>query len=159
MTCRTNRGRQVRLLQSLVAILALVPVCAGFAGAAYGIGIFQAGVPLGQDTDSTGRYLSGLLLAIGIAYWTTVPRIETQGVRFRLLTLLVFTGGLARLAGMVLVGLPSIAMLGALVMELIVTPVLALWRERVDGPLREVACADDTGYNRCASRKERTRWT
>ena len=115
-----------------------------------------------------GRYLSGLLLAIGLAFWGTVPRIEAQGVRFRLLTLLVFTGGLARLTGIFLVGLASPAMLFGLVMELFITPGLAFWRERLDRLCRgrrmyecsarvrliaarmvaPVACSEDSGYNR-----------
>ena len=116
-----------------------------------------------------GRYLSGLLLAIGLAFWGTVPRIEAQGVRFRLLTLLVFTGGLARLAGVFLIGLASPAMLFGLAMELFITPCLAFWRERLDRLCRgrrigyecsarvrlsaarmvaPVACSQDSGYNR-----------
>jgi hypothetical protein len=123
---------EVKLLQATVAVLALVPIGAGLAGAVFGIGAFGPAVSLGPDADSLGRYLSGLLLAIGLAFWGTVPSIEAQGVRFRLLTLLVFTGGLARLTGVFLIGLASPAMLFALVMELFVTPCLAFWRERLD---------------------------
>ncbi|NJR42166.1 MAG: DUF4345 domain-containing protein [Akkermansiaceae bacterium] len=128
MTCAT----QIRALQIAVVVLAFVPIGAGFAGAVYGIGVFEPTALLGQDAESTGRYLSGLLFAIGLAFWATVPRIEAQGVRFRLLALLVFTGGLARLAGLLLVGIPSPVMLGGLAMELLVTPGLALWRERLE---------------------------
>jgi hypothetical protein len=133
MACSTATcTAQIRTLQIAVATLALIPIGAGLAGALFGIGVFGPAASLGSDVDSAGRYLSGLLLAIGLAFWATVPRIEAQGVRFRLLTLLVFTGGLARLAGLVLVGVPSLAMLGGLVMELLVAPALALWRERLD---------------------------
>lgn len=123
---------QLRMLQVAVAVLSLVPIGAGLAGAIFGIGVFEPAASVGYDADSTGRYLSGLLFAVGLAFWTTVPRIEAQGVRFRLLTLLVFTGGLARLTGLFLVGIPSRFMLGGLVMELLVTPALALWRERLE---------------------------
>jgi hypothetical protein len=130
---------EVKLLQATVAVLALVPIGAGLAGAVFGIGAFGPTVSLGPDADSLGRYLSGLLLAIGLAFWGTVPGIEAQGVRFRLLTLLVFTGGLARLTGVFLIGLASPAMLFALVMELFVTPCLAFWRERLDRLCRGAA--------------------
>ena len=86
----------------------------------------------GTEADSTGRYLSGLLLAIGLAFWATVPRIEAQGARFRLLTLIVLTGGIARLSGLVLVGVPTKGILAGLAMELVVTPGLAIWRERLE---------------------------
>jgi hypothetical protein len=137
MSCRV----QVRALQAAVAVLALVPVAAGLAGALFGIGVFEPAALLGRDADSTGRYLSGLLLAIGVAFWLTVPRIEAQGARFRLLTLIVLTGGLARLAGLVVVGPPSAPMLVGLAMELLVTPALALWRERVEHLCRRDATA------------------
>jgi Domain of unknown function (DUF4345) len=127
---------QIRTLQVAVAILAFVPVGAGLAGAVFGIGVFEPAVLLGRDADSTGRYLSGLLFAIGVAFWATVPRIEAQGARFRLLTLIVLTGGVARLSGLVLIGLPSAPMLAGLVMEIIVTPALALWRERLESQCR-----------------------
>lgn len=123
---------QLRSLQLAVGVLSFVPVSAGLAGAVCGIGVFEPSSWLGHDTDSAGRYLSGLLLGIGLAFLTTVPAIASQGARFRLLTLIVFVGGLARLAGLFLVGVPSPAMLGGLAMELVVTPALALWRERVE---------------------------
>ncbi len=129
---RIPRAFEIKVLQVVVAVLALVPIVAGLAGAVFGIGVFGPAVSLGPDADSTGRYLSGLLLAIGLAFWSTVPGIEAQGVRFRLLTLLVFTGGMARLIGVLLVGLASPVMLFGLVMELFVTPGLAFWRERLD---------------------------
>lgn len=133
MACRVlSCAAQIRALQTTVAVLALVPIGAGLAGAVFGIGVFERTSLLGHDADSTGRYLSGLLFAIGVSFWATVPRIEAQGARFRLLTLLVFTGGLARLGGVFLVGVPSSAMLVGLAMELLVTPGLACWRERLD---------------------------
>lgn len=129
---RMSCNAQIRALQVAVLVLAFVPVAAGLAGAVFGIGVFEPAVLLGRDTDSTGRYLSGLLLAIGVAFWSTVPQIERQGIRFRLLTLIVLTGGLARLSGLLLIGPPSAPMLAGLAMELAVTPALALWRERVE---------------------------
>jgi hypothetical protein len=130
---------EIKLLQVAVVVLALVPVGAGLAGTVFGIGVFGPAVSLGHDADSIIRYLSGLLLAIGLAFWATVPSIEAQGVRFRLLTLLVFAGGLARLAGVLLIGLASPAMLFGLVMELFITPCLAFWRERLDRLCRRAA--------------------
>jgi hypothetical protein len=122
---------QIRALQAAVTILALVPIGAGLAGAVFGIGIFEPAMT-GSEADSTGRYLSGLLLAIGLAFWATVPRIQAQGVRFRLLTLIVVTGGIARLSGLLLFGVPSGGALAGLAMELAVTPALAVWRERLE---------------------------
>jgi hypothetical protein len=90
--------------------------------------------------DSHYRYLSGLLLAIGVAYWSTIPDIERQGARFSLLTLLVVTGGFFRGLGMLMGGPPGAVMTCALMVELGLTPFLYLWQMRVarlapmDGP-------------------------
>jgi len=126
MTPRTER----RALQIAVALLALVPVAAGLAGVLRGPAMVDGagGTP---PMDSHMRYLSGLLLAIGVTWWSTVPAIERHSPRVRLLAALVVCGGLARLLSLVFVGVPSWPMLGALVMELIVTPAIALWQARV----------------------------
>ena len=38
-------------------------------------------------------------------FWSTIPGIESKAGRFRLLTLIVFVGGLGRLIGLLLTGL------------------------------------------------------
>lgn len=118
-----------RGLQVAVAAFGCVPVFAGAAGVLLGLGMTD-------DTGSAGldshvRYLSGLLLAIGLVFWWNIPRIELIGPLFRVLTLIVFLGGLARALGVVLNGLPPGPMAFALVMELIVTPLLCLWQTRI----------------------------
>ena len=40
-------------------------------------------------------------------------------------------GGLGRLVGLALTGIPSLFMLGGLFVELVVTPILTLWQTRV----------------------------
>ena len=118
-----------RLLQIAVAVAGLVPVGAGAAGALLGpLLLSQMG---DAALDSHFRYLSGLLLGIGIAFWSTIPGIERRGSRFGLLTLIVVIGGLCRALGALIMGPPGLAMSLALVMELVVTPALYLWRERV----------------------------
>jgi len=115
-----------RSLQIAVALLALVPIGAGLAGVLLGPALVAAttSVPL----DSHFRYLSGLLLAIGLGFWSCVPKIEQNTGRFRLLTGLVFLGGLGRAVSLEIVGLPDVPMLFGLIMELGVTPALCLWQ-------------------------------
>jgi hypothetical protein len=123
------------MLQIVVAIGSLVPIVAGAAGIVLGPALVDAGgVP--AAADSHFRYLSGLLLAIGIAFATTIPRIEQRTARFRLLTAIVLVGGLGRLAALLLRGVPDKPMLAALAMELAVTPALALWQSRVAAQYR-----------------------
>jgi hypothetical protein len=117
-----------RALQMVILVAGLVPVLGGGAGAMLGERAF--GPWAGGAEDSHMRYLSGLLLAIGVAFWGCVPAIERRGAMVRLLTLIVVTGGLARLAGVFLAGNPG-RMGWALIMELIVTPLVCLWQGRV----------------------------
>jgi hypothetical protein len=114
-----------RLLQFSIAAAGMVPVAAGFEGLISGLG-----AP-GLFEDSHYRYLSGILLAIGAAFWWTIPRIDDQGRVVRLVTFLVVVGGLARLGAAFASG-GGLAVDFALVMELVVTPALCLWRERVE---------------------------
>ena len=76
-------------------------------------------------------YLSGLLLGIGLAFWSLIPAIERQSRAFTLLTLIVLTGGLARLLLAIRLGAWNMTVELPLVMELAVTPLLCLWQRRV----------------------------
>jgi len=117
-----------RALQILIAIAGLVPVLGGGVGVAHGALAFGAWP--GAGADSQDRYLSGLLLAIGLAFWWCVAKIETRGQTMRLLTFLVVVGGVSRLAGFMLTG--GGGKLGwTFGMELFVAPALCLWQARV----------------------------
>jgi hypothetical protein len=121
--------RERKLLQQSVAIAAVVPVATGLYGVLFGQALTGDAVSI--SAESHFRFLSGLLLGIGLCFWSTLPAIEAKTNRFRLLTLLIVIGGLGRLVGLGLTGLPSLFMIGGLIMELIVTPVLCLWQTRV----------------------------
>lgn len=120
----------VRRLQVAVGLLGLVPVSAGLAGVLLGAAMVVPGL---ADTslDSHVRYLSGLLLGIGLVFWSLIPGIASRGALFRVLTAIVFIGGLGRLVGLLLHGAPSAPMLFGLGMELVVTPLLCVWQARV----------------------------
>ncbi|HEY8383626.1 MAG TPA: DUF4345 domain-containing protein [Microvirga sp.] len=122
-------ARERRILQQAVAFAVLIPVSAGLYGVLFGQALTDETVSV--SGDSHFRYLSGLLLAIGLAFWSTIPGIEEKTGRFRMLTALVVLGGLGRLLGLVLTGVPSVFMVAGLVMELVVTPLLCLWQTRV----------------------------
>ena len=118
------RETERKLLQAATALAACVPACGGLAG-------LIAGAPAESAAfDSHFRYLSGLLLGIGLLVWSLVPRIERNGAVFRAVTLIVVIGGLARLYALIERGTPGLMGL-ALVMELGVTPALCLWQSRV----------------------------
>lgn len=113
------------LLQIAIAVGATLPIVASAFDVVHG-------VPGANAWDvNHERYLSGLLFAIGLAFWSTIPSIAEKTARFRLLTFVVVTGGLCRLLGVLLGDPPTTPVLIALAMELGVTPVLCFWQGRV----------------------------
>ena len=117
-----------RALQISILLAGCVPVFGGGAGALLGERAF--GRWAGAAEDSHMRYLSGLLLGIGLSYWACIPGVERRGEIMRLLTLIVIIGGVARLGGVFVAGDPG-PMRWALVMELGVAPLIWLWQARV----------------------------
>lgn len=120
-----------RLLQAMVALACLVPLSIGGEGVWRGPGFLGHPPTIPADLDSHFRYLSGIFLAVGIAFASCVPAIERRGARFRLLGAFVVAGGLARLWSLASVGAPSHGHLLGLAMELGVVPLLLLWQARV----------------------------
>jgi hypothetical protein len=121
-----------RLLQIAVAAAGLVPVAAGALGALRPE-LLIAGPP---HALTHGAYLSGLLLGLGLAFWSLIPAIERQSRVFALLTGLVVLGGLARAFTAARLGAWNLSVELPLVMELAVTPALWLWQRRVSSLLR-----------------------
>lgn len=128
--------RERKRLQQAVAVLALIPILAGLGGVLLGPSMVETGA-FGVSSQSHYRYLSGLLFGIGLCFWSVIPDIEHKTGRARLLTLIVFIGGLGRLLGLMITGIPSLTMIGGLIMELIVTPALCAWQWRVAGRCAE----------------------
>ena len=121
--------RERRLLQRVIAVAGLVPVSAGLYGVLFGAGL--TGDRMSITGDSHYRYLSGLLLGIGLVFWSGIPGVERKGGRIGALTLVVVAGGLGRLVGLAMSGVPDLPMLLAFGMELVVTPLVGLWQIRV----------------------------
>jgi hypothetical protein len=119
---------QKRALQFAVALAGLVPVVAGVAGAFDPMLLDFAGP---SQSLTHAAYLSGLLLGIGLGFWSTIPAIAHKGAQFGLLAAIVMLGGSARLVAAARLGVwtPSVTM--PLGMELAVTPLLWLWQRRV----------------------------
>jgi hypothetical protein len=125
-------GRKEKLaLQVVVAVCSLVPIGAGAGGMLMGPTLFGNPIADSSDLDGHFRYLSGLLLGIGLAYALAIPRIQQRERRFLLLGGIVILGGFGRLLSMLTMGAPSPIMIGALAMELLVTPVITFWQMRI----------------------------
>ncbi len=111
------------MLPLAIRLAALVPILAGLGGVLFGPGFL--GEPAGPATASHLRYLSGLLLALGLAVFWCAGDLHARGGLFGLLCGMVVLGGVARACGWLMDGPPPWPHVLALVMELAVTP--ALW--------------------------------
>lgn len=122
-----------RLLQAAVTMACLVPLLAGLAGVLQGPEMVRGvAMPVAADQDSHFRYLSGLLLGLGLGFLSCVPRIEARGARFRLLGAIAVVGGLSRATSLIAIGVPGAEHQLALAMELGVLPLLMAWQWRVE---------------------------
>jgi hypothetical protein len=120
------------MLAIAIRLAALVPLLAGGAGVLTGGGFL--GEPAGPATASHLRYLSGLLLGIGLAALWCAADLPRRGGAFRGLCLVVALGGAARLLGWAIEGAPPWPHRLALGMELGVVPLLGLWSWRAPLP-------------------------
>ena len=118
-----------RLLQLTVLALSAVPISAGAAGVLLGPMLVGGGGP--TDLDSHFRYLSGLLLGLGLLFAASVPQIERRTAWFRLGAAIVVCGGLGRLLSLVQAGAPSPPHFVGLTLELAVVPLLVVWQATV----------------------------
>jgi hypothetical protein len=118
-----------RDLQMAIGVACLVPLGAGLLGVAQGASML--GHASEVSLDSHMRYLSGLLLGIGLGFASTIPAIERHSDRFAILASIVIVGGLARLYGALTYGWPAASTMLGLLMELAVTPLLWYWQRRV----------------------------
>jgi hypothetical protein len=121
-----------RVLQIAIGLACLVPLVAGAEGVRQSAAML-AGVepPLPRDLESHFRYLSGLLLGIGLVFAASIPTIERRTATMRALGFVIVIGGLARLFSLLEVGAPGPGHIFGLVMELGVVPALVLWQGRV----------------------------
>ncbi|TCH99757.1 DUF4345 domain-containing protein [Roseococcus sp. SYP-B2431] len=116
------------MLRATIWLACSVPILAGLAGCVTGGAFLGAAGP--PAADSHIRYLSGLLLGIGVAFAWAAFDLERRAWVFEILAPIVALGGLARLLGLALAGPPPLPHLLALGMELVVTPALWLWVRR-----------------------------
>lgn len=124
--------RACMLLRATIWLACCVPILAGLAGCLAGSAFLGAAGP--PAVDSHLRYLSGLLLGIGIGFAWAAFDLERRAWVFNVLAPVVILGGLSRLLGLGLGGTPPLPHLLALAMELGVTPALWLWVRKAMSP-------------------------
>jgi hypothetical protein len=120
---------QRRLLQIAVALAGLIGVGFGLAGVVFGtalVDFFDDGA-----IDSSVRFYKGMLLAIGVIYWSCIPDIERRGERMSLVTFILVCGAASRLMAVVGHGVANLGMVLSLIAGLVLVPLLWLWQRHV----------------------------
>ena len=121
---------QRKLLQTAIALTGLAAVGFGAAGVLIGTSFTDSLV--GDVTmDSYVRFLKGMLLAIGLIYWSAIPAIERHGERIALVTFILVLGAIPRLMSVIAHGVPTHGILLSLFGELVIVPLIWLWQRHV----------------------------
>jgi hypothetical protein len=118
-----------KLLQATVALAGFAGVFLGLTGVLFG----TLHTDLSGDVvlDSYVRFGKGVLLAIGLIYWSCVAQIERRGDRISLVTFILVFGTLSRLFSAVGHGVPTLGIVANLFAGLLLVPLLWLWQRRV----------------------------
>jgi hypothetical protein len=118
-----------KLLQIALALAGLVLALFGLAGVFFGADFTDLSGNVVMD--SYFRFLKGMLLAIGLVYWSAVPDVERHGERIALVTFILVLGAVPRLMAVIGHGVPTIGIIISLAGELIFAPLLWLWQRHV----------------------------
>jgi hypothetical protein len=118
-----------KLLQAAVALAGFAGVLLGLTGVLFGT--LHADLSGDVVLDSYVRFGKGVLLAIGLIYWSCMTRIERRGERISLVTFILVFGTLSRLFSVAGHGVPTLGLIANLVAGLILVPLLWLWQRHV----------------------------
>jgi Domain of unknown function (DUF4345) len=118
-----------RFLIATLAALGAVPVLTGIVGI---VGGLQFSPEAGASTylDSEYRFLNVCWAAAGGALWWSLRRPADRAAVTRAVLTVMVLGGLARLVGAVLTGLPPVPFRISMAIELILIPALLVWHRR-----------------------------
>ena len=126
-----------KLLQIAVAVAGLAGVMLGVAGVLFGT--MHADLSADVVLDSYVRFGKGVLLAIGLIYWSCLPQIERRGDRITLVTFILVLGTVSRLVSVIGHGVPTLGIVLNLVAGLILVPLLWGWQRHVAAHARRSA--------------------
>lgn len=118
-----------RLLQIALAIVGLVAILFGLTGVLFGTSL--SGVRLGVTMEGYVRFIKGVLVAVGLIYWSAIPQIEKRGERISIVTFILVFGAAARLLAVLSHGFPTVGLLISLIGELVVVPLIWLWHRHL----------------------------
>lgn len=121
-----------RGLQITLGTLAAIPFTSGLTGMLQGPAALPGtNPPVSPTVEGQYRYTHAIYLAVAPVLWSAVPRVERQGTLLRAVAGTLFLGGAARVLAWRTAGRPHPVSVAAAALELIGTPVLVAWQQRV----------------------------
>ena len=120
-----------RALLTVVAALGAVPVLTGLAGVVGGLTLTPDDNTAPPYFDSEYRFLSVVWAAVGVLLWWSLRHPQERATVTRVVLAVMVLGGVARLLGVALTGLPPVPFRISLGIEVLVIPVILLWHRRV----------------------------
>ncbi len=114
-------------LQITLAIFSVIPLAFGLSGVFFGAGRWLPGEAIPPELDNQYRYLSAYYLSLSFLLWWAIPHIERHTTLIRIITFVMFLGGLSRLWSFVDVGSASQTQIIAMGIEL-AAPLIAVWQ-------------------------------
>ena len=117
------------LLQMAVAVAGFAGVILGLTGVLFGT--LYADLSGDVVLDSYVRFGKGVLLAIGLIYWSCIPKVEQRADRISLVTFILVFGTVSRLLSVVGHGVPTLGIVLNLIAGLVLVPLLWLWQQHV----------------------------
>lgn len=123
-----------RALLVTLAILGLVPVLTGAAGVIGGLEFSPDDTTGTPYFDSEYRFISVWWMAAGVLLWWSLRRPRQRAAVTRAVLAVMVLGGLARLLGVALAGLPPAPFRVSMAIELMVIPALLVWHRRAFPP-------------------------
>lgn len=125
-----------RILQTILALIALVAIVTGMWSIISGVADKSNEISINTNNsahiifDSNYRYYSGLWLGVGFALLWIIPTIEKQKSAFRLISCIIFIGGIGRIVSMLTLAPPHPLFIFFTVIELLF-PLLILMQNRI----------------------------
>ena len=122
---------QARVLGRTLRALALIPIATGLASVVFGSEIVRGHGASNASVESELRYYAVFYVAFGVWLWWIAGDVAARRRELRAAALVLFCGGLARVVGIAVDGVPAADYVVLMVVELLLPGLLVLWQSRV----------------------------